>query len=90
MAWPTWLSAGNFYACCRTCPSPSPSASLPPAGRIIHADNSGFLPSFSLKFENIRFTNGQAEGLGGAFFNQGKLQVSGGQAGAAELAVAGR
>ena len=49
----------------------------PPAGRIIHADNSGFLPSFSVKFENIRFTNGQAEGLGGAFFNQGKLQVRG-------------
>jgi hypothetical protein len=26
-------------------------------------------------FENIRFTNGAAKGLGGAFFNQGRMQV---------------
>ncbi|PSC74203.1 root cap family [Micractinium conductrix] len=43
--------------------------------RIIHADNSGFLPSFFVTFENIRFTGGLAAGLGGAFWNQGKMQV---------------
>lgn len=47
------------------------------AGRIIHADNSGFFPSFFVTFENIRFTGGSAQGLGGAFFNSGKMQVSG-------------
>ena len=46
-----------------------------PAGRIIHADNSAFFPSFFVTFENIRFTGGAAGGLGGAFFNNGKLQV---------------
>lgn len=46
-----------------------------PAGRIIHADNSAFFPSFFVTFENIRFTGGAAAGLGGAFFNNGKLQV---------------
>lgn len=45
------------------------------AGRIIHADNSGFFPSFFVTFENIHFTGGKAQGLGGAFFNQGKMQV---------------
>lgn len=48
------------------------------SGRIFHADNSGFLPSFYVTFENIRFTGGMAAGLGGAFYNQGKMQVRAG------------
>ncbi len=40
-------------------------------------DNSGFFPSVFVRFANIRFVNGQAQGLGGAFFNQGKIQVGG-------------
>ncbi|KAI3424151.1 hypothetical protein D9Q98_009511 [Chlorella vulgaris] len=43
--------------------------------RIIHVDNSIFAPSFFVTFENIRFTGGSASGLGGAFFNQGRMQA---------------
>jgi hypothetical protein len=46
-----------------------------PAGRILHVNNAGFLPSFFVTFENIRFSNGAAQGLGGAFWNEGRLQV---------------
>ena len=41
----------------------------------MHADNSIFAPSFFVTFQNIRFTGGAAMGLGGAFFNQGRMQV---------------
>ncbi|KAL4442679.1 hypothetical protein ABPG77_006673 [Micractinium sp. CCAP 211/92] len=43
--------------------------------RVFHADNSGFLPGFFVTFQNVRFTGGSAQLLGGAFFNQGKMQV---------------
>ncbi|KAL4424301.1 hypothetical protein ABPG75_001602 [Micractinium tetrahymenae] len=42
--------------------------------RVFHADNSGFL-GFFVTFQNVRFTGGSAPLLGGAFFNQGKMQV---------------
>lgn len=63
--------------------SPTPPPSTPshlhslPAGRIFHADNSGFLPGFFVTFQNVRFTGGSAPLLGGAFFNQGRMQVGG-------------
>lgn len=56
-------------------PSSGRPSSIPLSGRIIHADNSGFFPSVFITFENIRFTGGKASGLGGVFFNQGKLQA---------------
>lgn len=55
--------------------APPPSPRPPAAGRIFHADNSGFLPGFFVTFQNVRFTGGSAPLLGGAFFNQGKMQV---------------
>ncbi|EFN53548.1 hypothetical protein CHLNCDRAFT_53713 [Chlorella variabilis] len=44
-------------------------------GRILHVDNAVFMPSFFVTLENIRFTGGAAQGLGGAFWNQGRIQA---------------
>lgn len=59
------------------------------AGRILYANNANFMPSVFMRFENIRFANGQASDMGGALLNSGAMQVRCGSRAAPSAACCG-